>query len=154
MRLSAKSRHAVAAMLDLAIKSRFRPVALADILDDQDISLSYLEQIFSRLKDHKLVQGIRGPRGGYRLAGAPESISVGLIVQAVEDVSYRGRKSRVTGRKSEAHEMWDDLSARIIAFLNGVTLAQLLEKANIKEFEKQHPRHFRYNQPHTRRQAA
>ena len=134
MRLSAKSRHAVAAMIDLGLKSAARPVALVDILDDHDISLSYLEQIFSRLKDAGLVEGIRGPRGGYRLSRPPEEISVAGIVQAVEDVSYRGRKSRLTGQQSEAHELWNDLSATILEYLASITLAEYLEKAESAEF--------------------
>ena len=134
MRLSAKSRHAVAAMIDLGLKSATRPVALVDILDDHDISLSYLEQIFSRLKDAKLVEGIRGPRGGYRLSRPPKDISVAEIVQAVEDASYRGRKSRLTGQQSEAHILWNGLSAAIIEFLQNITLAEYLEKANSSEF--------------------
>ncbi len=133
MRLSAKSRHAVAAMIDLGLKSAARPVALVDILDDHDISLSYLEQIFSRLKDAGLVEGIRGPRGGYRLSRPPEEISVAGIVQAVEDVSYRGRKSRLTGQQSEAHELWNDLSATILDYLASITLAEYLETAESAE---------------------
>jgi len=128
MRVSAKSRHAVAAMVDLGIKSVHRPVALVDILDDEDISLSYLEQIFSRLKDHGLVGGIRGPRGGYRLSREASDISVAQIVAAVEDRSFRGRKSRVTGQPSEAHRLWDDLSSEIMGFLDGITLGDLLEQ--------------------------
>lgn len=133
MRLSAKSRHAVAAMIDLGIKSKARPVALVDVLDDHDISLSYLEQIFARLKDSGLVEGIRGPRGGYRLSRPAEEISVAQIVRAVEDTSYRGRKSRLTGEKSEAHRVWDGLSACILSFLDGITLAQYLEKAEASD---------------------
>jgi Rrf2 family iron-sulfur cluster assembly transcriptional regulator len=127
--VSAKSRHAIAAMVDVALKSTHRPVALVDVLDDQDISLSYLEQIFSRLKDHGLVEGIRGPRGGYRLSREAEDISVAQIIASVEDRSFRGRKSRVTGRPSEAHELWDSLSSEIMGFFDGITLTDLLEKA-------------------------
>ena len=115
MRVSAKSRHAVAALVDLGIKSVHRPVALVDILDDQDISLSYLEQIFGRLKDHGLVEGVRGPRGGYRLSREAGDISVAQIVAAVEDRSFRGRKSRITGQPSEAHRIWDSLSSHLSA---------------------------------------
>jgi Rrf2 family iron-sulfur cluster assembly transcriptional regulator len=154
MRLSAKSRHAVAAMIDLGLKSQHRPVALVDVLDDHDISLSYLEQIFSRLKEHQLVVGIRGPRGGYRLARDAESISVADIVAAVEDPSHRGRKSRVTGKESLAHGLWNDLSERIRGFLDGIPLSELLGKANIAEFARQHPRHFRDTEYATRRRAA
>lgn len=129
MRVSAKSRHAVAALVDLGMKSTHRPVALVDILDDQDISLSYLEQIFSRLKDHGLVEGVRGPRGGYRLSRPAGDISVAQVVAAVEDRSFRGRKSRITGQPSEAHRLWDSLSSEIMGFLDGITIGDLLEQA-------------------------
>lgn len=129
MRVSAKSRHAVAALVDLGMKSMHRPVALVDILDDQDISLSYLEQIFSRLKDYGLVEGVRGPRGGYRLSRPAGDISVAQIVAAVEDRSFRGRKSRVTGQPSEAHRIWDGLSSEIMGFLDGITVGDLLDQA-------------------------
>jgi len=134
MRVSAKSRHAVAAMVDLGLKSVHRPVALVDVLDDQDISLSYLEQIFSRLKDHGLVAGVRGPRGGYRPSRDLADISVAQIVAAVEDPSLRGRKSRITGQPSEAHRLWDGLSAEIMGFLDGITLADLVETARARGY--------------------
>jgi Rrf2 family iron-sulfur cluster assembly transcriptional regulator len=129
MRISAKSRHAIAALVDLGMKANRRPVALVDVLDDQDISLSYLEQIFGRLKEHALVVGVRGPRGGYRLARDAAEISVAQVVNAVEDRSLRGRKSRATGQPSEAHRLWDGLSASVLGFLDRITLADLLEKA-------------------------
>ncbi len=153
MRLSAKSRHAVAAMIDLGIKSAKRPVALVDILDDHDISLSYLEQIFSRLKDHGLVEGIRGPRGGYRLPRDAREITVAQIVNAVEDVSYRGRKSRLTGQKSEAHVLWDDLSQQIMGFLGAMSLADLLQKANVPALTRHGGRRYYDDYLHRRRAA-
>ncbi len=152
MRLSAKSRHAVAAMIDLGLKSVARPVALVDILDDHHISLSYLEQIFSRLKEHGLVEGIRGPRGGYRLGRAAEAITVGQIVRAVEDTSYRGRKSRITGRKSEAHVLWDTLSSDILKFLDGISVADFLNKAGQRDLPQRTIR--RYDDYFSRQRAA
>lgn len=151
MRVSAKSRHAVAAMVDLGLKSGYRPVALVDVLDDQDISLSYLEQIFSRLKDHGLVEGIRGPRGGYRLSRDLGDISVAQIVAAVEDRSLRGRKSRLTGQPSEAHKLWDGLSSEIMGFLDGITLADLVDKARARGYASARAR--RYYEPPRRRAA-
>jgi Rrf2 family iron-sulfur cluster assembly transcriptional regulator len=153
MKLSAKSRHGVAAMLDLAIKSSHRPVALVDVLDDQDISLSYLEQIFGRLKEGGLVEGVRGPRGGYRLARPVESISIAQVVRAVEDDGQRGRRNRLTGQKSQAHELWDTLSDRFYAFLEGISLADLLARAprpSVGRFP--HRRHYEDYPP--RRRAA
>ena len=152
MRMSAKSRHAVAAMIDLGLKSVARPVALVDILDDHHISLSYLEQIFSRLKEHGLVQGIRGPRGGYRLARSPESITVAEIVRAVEDVSYRGRKSRVTGKKSDAHLLWDILSTDIMAYLGEISVKDFMLRASDRSLPVQTLR--RYEDFFSGRRAA
>ena len=152
MRMSAKSRHAVAAMIDLGLRSVARPVALVDILDDHHISLSYLEQIFSRLKEHGLVEGIRGPRGGYRLARDADQITVGHIVRAVEDASYRGRKSRVTGQKSDAHVLWDTLSADIMAYLDGISIADFMAKADQRALSSQMMR--RYDDFFSRRRAA
>lgn len=154
MKLSSKSRHAVAAMIDLGIKSMARPVALVDILDDQDISLSYLEQIFGRLKDHRLVVGIRGPRGGYRLARDPDQITIAQIVAAVEDISPRGRKSRIDGKKSDAHYLWDALSGRVMDFLEAQTLAQYLDKVNVTEFARRNTGRFHNPEHFTRRRAA
>jgi Rrf2 family iron-sulfur cluster assembly transcriptional regulator len=151
MRVSAKSRHAVAALVDLGLKSAHRPVALVDVLDDQDISLSYLEQIFSRLKDYGLVTGVRGPRGGYRLSRSADEISVAQIVAAVEDRSFRGRKSRETGQPSEAHRLWDGLSSEIMGFLDGITLADLLEKTRLSGYVPAGARRY-YDLP--RRRAA
>ena len=151
MRVSSKSRHAVAAMVDLGLKSVRRPVALVDILDDQDISLSYLEQIFSRLKDYGLVEGVRGPRGGYRLCREASDISVAQIVAAVEDRSFRGRKSRGTGQPSEAHKLWDGLSSEIMGFLDGITLGDLVERARAAGYAGSGARRY-YEEP--RRRAA
>jgi Rrf2 family iron-sulfur cluster assembly transcriptional regulator len=151
MRVSAKSRHAVAALVDLGMKSTHRPVALVDILDDQDISLSYLEQIFSRLKDHGLVEGVRGPRGGYRLSRPAGDISVAQVVAAVEDRSFRGRKSRITGQPSEAHLLWDSLSSEIMGFLDGITVGDLLEQARSAGLVPAGTR--RYYEPQRRRAA-
>lgn len=151
MRVSAKSRHAVAALVDLGMKSTHRPVALVDILDDQDISLSYLEQIFSRLKDHGLVEGVRGPRGGYRLSRPAGDISVAQVVAAVEDRSFRGRKSRITGQPSEAHQLWDSLSSEIMGFLDGITVGDLLEQARSAGLVPAGAR--RYYEPQRRRAA-
>ncbi len=131
MRLTSKSRYAVSAMIDLGIKAGRRPVALVDVLDDEDISLSYLEQIFSRLKGGDLVVGVRGPRGGYHLAHPAEEITVGQIIDAVEERNVRARKSRTTGGKSAAHEAWELLSAQISDVLHGITLSQLLDKVDI-----------------------
>ncbi len=152
MRISAKSRHAVAAMIDLGLKSVTRPVALVDILDDHDISLSYLEQIFSKLKEHGLVEGIRGPRGGYRLSRPANEITVGHIVRAVEERSYRGRKSRITGQKSEAHELWDALSRDILAFLDGISVGDFITSVDERGLSQQTMR--RYDEYFSRHRAA
>ena len=85
MRLTTKGRYAVTAMLDLAINAEHTPVPLADISERQDISLSYLEQLFAKLRRYELVQSIRGPGGGYQLARAMQDIAIAEVIDAVDE---------------------------------------------------------------------
>ncbi len=135
MKLSTKSRYAVTAMMELALHYEQGPVPLVEIAQRQQVSLSYLEQIFSRLRSAGLVRGQRGPGGGFRLARPPEEISVGEIVMAVEEEEPEVSHG-VSGR------LWGLLSQEIFSFLNGITLArfarspqmnQLLERAGDDE---------------------
>lgn len=129
MKLSTKGRYAVTAMLDLALHQDRGPVTLADISQCQGISLSYLEQLFARLRRGDLVRGVRGPGGGYRLARAAQEISVADIIVAVDDNTdaprYRGAERRVNGERCLTHDLWSELSVQIHDFLNGITLADL-----------------------------
>ena len=118
MKLTTKGRYAVTAMLDLAIHQSRRPVTLQDIATNQEISLSYLEQLFARLRRANLVKGTRGPGGGYRLAKEMDQISVAAIITAVDekvDVTRCGGKTDCQdGERCLTHELWSSLSLSLI----------------------------------------
>ena len=133
MRLSTKGRYAVMAMVDLARRESeaVRAVALADIAARQEISLSYLEQLFARLRRQGLVTSARGPGGGYRLARGAEATSIADIVLAVDEPLKATRCSEargcmIKGERCLTHDLWDDLGARIEAYLASVTLADVV----------------------------
>ncbi len=133
MKLSTKGRYAVTAMLDLAINTHDnRRVTLADISEMQGISLSYLEQLFARLRRAKLVQGTRGPGGGYRLGRDAGEISVAEILLAVDEkVDMTGCEGNATCNRGEpclTHELWNSLSQDIYAFLDNITLGDLVQR--------------------------
>ena len=132
MRLTTKGRYAVTAMLDLAINSQERPVNLNDISERQAISLSYLEQLFSKLRREALVKSVRGPGGGYQLNGSSDEISVANIINAVNesmDVSRcEGRANCQDGKQCLTHNLWIDLSERIQSFLDNITLGELIRQ--------------------------
>lgn len=137
MRLSTKGRYAVTAMMDLALHDRAGPVTLAEISECQDISLSYLEQLFAKLRQGGLVAGVRGPGGGYRLARAAAEITVADIVCAVDEnvdaTRCSGLENCQGGRRCLTHELWSDLSNQIYRFLDGITLAQFVERETVQE---------------------
>lgn len=133
MRLSTKGRYAVMAMVDLARRQdqAARAVALADIAARQEISLSYLEQLFARLRRRGLVQSARGPGGGYRLAKAAEATSIADIVHAVDEPLRAtrcgaGKGCMAKGARCLTHDLWEDLGHRIEDYLASVTLADVL----------------------------
>jgi Rrf2 family transcriptional regulator, iron-sulfur cluster assembly transcription factor len=132
MRLTTKGRYAVTAMLDLAINSHERPVNLYEISERQAISLSYLEQLFAKLRRQNLIKSIRGPGGGYQLNAAPSSISVAMIITAVNesmDVSRcEGKANCHDGNQCLTHNLWVDLSDRIYSFLNNITIGELIQQ--------------------------
>ncbi len=136
MRLTTKGRYAVTAMLDLALHSDAGPVSLADISERQGISLSYLEQLFSKLRREELVVSVRGPGGGYRLAVAANSVSVAQVVDAVSEsldaTKCQGKGDCQDGEICITHHLWRDLSSQIHEFLSGITLADLVERRDIK----------------------
>lgn len=129
MRISTKGRYAITAMLDLALNARDgRKVTLADISEFQGISLSYLEQLFARLRHAKLVQGTRGPGGGYRLARTASEISITDIVVAVDDkFGQAGAFNNIDIRHQRTQELWDILSNQIREYLSSVTLESLVD---------------------------
>jgi len=129
MKIPSKGRYAVAAMMDLAINEPFGPITIADIAEKQNISLSYLEQLFAELRRNGLVQGTRGPGGGYRLAKPAPQISIAQIIAAVDD------KAIETGKQNNEylpHALWADLSQRLFGFLNGISLANSVDSPQVK----------------------
>jgi Rrf2 family iron-sulfur cluster assembly transcriptional regulator len=145
MKLTTKGRYAVTAMLDLALHYDRGAVTLADIAHRQGISLSYLEQLFARLRRHRLVDSIRGPGGGYSLARDPEQISVAAIIVAINEnidaTQCGGEKNCVEDETCLTHYLWEKLSERIYEFLNGINLADLVAREHVKEVaQRQHER--------------
>lgn len=135
MKLSTKGRYAVTAMLDLTLHQERGPVTLADISHGQGISLSYLEQLFARLRRGHLVTGVRGPGGGYRLARPAQAITVADIIVAVDenaDAANLGSEGKPNGEHCLTHDLWSELSAQIYGFLNGITLADLASEPSIR----------------------
>lgn len=130
MRLTTKGRFAVTAMLDLALSEVDRPVTLAGISERQEISLSYLEQLFSRLRRNGLVKSVRGPGGGYRIAKKHEEITISDIITAVDeqiDATQCGGSEDCHGeRRCMTHELWSSLNVKILEYLSGVSLADLV----------------------------
>lgn len=136
MRLSTKGRYAVTAMMDLAIHGDAGPVTLADISKCQGISLSYLEQLFARLRKEGLVSGVRGPGGGYRLARPSTEITVADIINAVGEgvdaTRCSGRGDCQGGARCLTHELWSELSEQIHDFLQGITLDTFANRPDVR----------------------
>ena len=136
MRLTTKGRYAVTAMLDLAIHGGNGPVSLADISGRQDISLSYLEQLFAKLRRNELVSSVRGPGGGYRLSRGGHQIYVAQIIDAVnEAVDATGCGGTADCQQGEVcltHHLWCDLSDQIHNFLSGISLSNLVERREVQ----------------------
>lgn len=137
MKLTTKGRYAVTAMLDLALHGDQGPVSLADISARQEISLSYLEQLFSRLRRQKLVTSIRGPGGGYRLSRPAADVYIAEVVDAVSeslDTTRCGNKGDCqNGEKCLTHHLWSDLSDQIHQFLAEISLGDLMRKHEIRQ---------------------
>ena len=132
MRLTTKGRFAVTAMIDLAMRQHHGPVTLAGISQRQEISLSYLEQLFGKLRRHEIVESVRGPGGGYNLARRSEDITVADIIIAVDeplDATNCGGKENCNGEggRCMTHELWASLNSRMVEFLDSVTLQKLVE---------------------------
>ena len=132
MRLTTKGRFAVTAMIDLALHSGEGPVTLAGISERQKISLSYLEQLFGKLRRHQLVDSVRGPGGGYRLARPMPRISVADIVRAVDEAldatQCGGRENCKEDERCMTHDLWMTLNAKMYEYLESVSLADLVSK--------------------------
>jgi Rrf2 family iron-sulfur cluster assembly transcriptional regulator len=127
MKLSTKGRHAVTAMMELALRQKKGPVTLADISAQQSISISYLEQLFAKLRQQGLVTGMRGPGGGYCLARPAADISIASILNAVDDLIKRQETPGVEGSIPGSLLMWQRLSNQVYDYLDGISLAETVE---------------------------
>ncbi|WP_286790406.1 MULTISPECIES: Fe-S cluster assembly transcriptional regulator IscR [unclassified Pseudomonas] len=136
MRLTTKGRYAVTAMLDLALHAQRGPVSLADISERQGISLSYLEQLFAKLRRGTLVTSVRGPGGGYQLSRDMQEIHVAQVIDAVNEsvdaTRCQGQGDCHSGDICLTHHLWCDLSEQIHTFLSGITLADLVARNEIQ----------------------
>ena len=136
MKLTSKGRYAVTAMLDVALHSDSGPVSLADISERQEISLSYLEQLFARLRKNGLVTSVRGPGGGYVLSRSMDQIAISSIVKAVDETVHatkcHGQDGCQGGVRCLTHTLWNDLSERIEGFLTSITLSELVNNNEVK----------------------
>jgi Rrf2 family transcriptional regulator, iron-sulfur cluster assembly transcription factor len=132
MRLTTKGRFAVTAMVDLALRHGGGPVTLAGISERQDISLSYLEQLFGKLRRHKLVDSVRGPGGGYTLGKPLSEVSVADIIRAVDEpmdaTQCGGKENCHDDQRCMTHDLWMSLNEKIYEYLNSVSLADLVAK--------------------------
>jgi Rrf2 family iron-sulfur cluster assembly transcriptional regulator len=137
MRLTTKGRFAVTALLDLALQRSTRPVTLADISQRQQISLSYLEQLFAKLRQRGLVESVRGPGGGYCLAKDTGQVSVAEIILAVDEpmdsTQCNGKENCHNDKKCMTHDLWMNLNELIFDHLGAVTLKQLVDDQKARE---------------------
>ncbi len=137
MRLTTKGRYAVTAMLDLALREGSGPISLADISERQGISLSYLEQLFTKLRRAGLVKSTRGPGGGYSLSVPASELPVAKVITAVDEkvdtTRCGGLGNCQDGEPCLTHELWVDLSEQIYEFLNGISLGDLVQRKSVQE---------------------
>jgi len=133
MKLSTKGRYAVMAVADLAAREEGAPVTLADIASRQSISLSYLEQLFAKLRRGGVVKSTRGPGGGYRLAKGSHEIRVSDVIMAVDEPLGATRCGGgvkgclKTGKRCATHDLWDELGRHVYLFFNSITLADVVD---------------------------
>nr|WP_314863107.1 Fe-S cluster assembly transcriptional regulator IscR [uncultured Undibacterium sp.] len=145
MRLTTKGRFAVTAMIDLALRQDNGPVTLAGISQRQDISLSYLEQLFGKLRRHEIVESVRGPGGGYNLARKAQNVTVADIIIAVDeplDATQCGSKGNCQGSDHDngihcmTHDLWATLNAKMVDYLDSVSLQDLVNQQKQKAQDK------------------
>ena len=145
MRLTTKGRFAVTAMIDLALRHHSGPVTLAAISGRQNISLSYLEQLFGKLRRHELVDSVRGPGGGYTLARHARDITVADIIFAVDEpldaTSCGGKENCNIGRNGQGgkcmtHDLWATLSRKMLEYLDSVSLQDLVDQQRLREWQE------------------
>lgn len=137
MKLTTKGRYAVTAMLDLALHYENGPITLAEIAQRQGISLSYLEQLFSRLRRKTLVTSVRGPGGGYRLGREAKEIYIGEVIQAVDEnmdtTRCGGAHNCQENERCLTHDLWQDLSGQIYTYLNKISLQDMMDRRGVRE---------------------
>jgi Rrf2 family iron-sulfur cluster assembly transcriptional regulator len=145
MRLTTKGRFAVTAMIDVAMHATDAPVTLAGVSERQKISLSYLEQLFGKLRRHGLVASVRGPGGGYRLARPAGAVSVADVILAVDEpidaTKCGGKENCLDDRRCMTHELWAGLNAHIFSYLRSVTLEELVRQQKRPEVNVLHVHH-------------
>jgi len=130
VKIPTKGRYAVSAMMDLAIHDKIKPLTIAEIAEKQNISLSYLEQLFAVLRRNKLVRGTRGPGGGYRLAQPASTITVAQIIRTV-DASVTG--DGLADDEYLPYALWAELSRKMYQFLDGITLAECVDHPEVNQ---------------------
>lgn len=137
MKLTTRGRYAVTAMLDLAVHEGDGPITLLDVSERQGISLSYLEQLFTRLRRSQLVSSSRGPGGGYVLGRSSADICLAEIVDSVDETMDAtrcgGRGDCQSGKQCLTHELWSDLGSQIRSYLSGISLASMVQKRTVRE---------------------
>lgn len=152
MRLTTKGRFAVTAMIDLGLRAHNGPITLAAISERQNISLSYLEQLFGKLRRHELVESVRGPGGGYMMARHARDITVSDIIFAVDEpmdaTSCGGKQNCTIGLngmtgKCMTHDLWTTLTRKMIDYLDSVTLQDLVDEQRLREWREAQKRHNR-----------
>ncbi|MEB0134778.1 Fe-S cluster assembly transcriptional regulator IscR [Actimicrobium sp. CCC2.4] len=145
MRLTTKGRFAVTAMIDLALRQSGGPVTLSGISQRQEISLSYLEQLFGKLRRHEIVESVRGPGGGYNLARRAEDVTVADIIIAVDeplDSTQCGGKENCrsstaeNGTRCMTHDLWSTLNSKMVEYLDSVSLKDLVDQQRQKNIEQ------------------
>lgn len=142
MRLSTKSRYAVTSLLDLVMHSDHGPVSLADISIRQGISLSYLEQLFAKMRRNKLVVSTRGPGGGYSLGDSPDQVCIADVINAVDEEMQVADKDVVNGSPSYepclTEQLWQELSTEIENYLTTISLADMMRNDEVQELSRAH----------------
>jgi len=146
MRLTTKGRFAVTAMIDLALRQDNGPVTLAAISQRQEISLSYLEQLFGKLRRHGIVESVRGPGGGYTLARTADDVTVADIIIAVDEpldaTQCKGKENcqstpdKEQGTRCMTHDLWATLNAKMVEYLDSVSLKDLINQQSQKNAER------------------